>query len=99
MLGVHQRGRNAANLIGDGSGLFDLFSQIGAMFLLISPKQIKLESYACAQLLEKGKRWLYLDDAGYLSERGRNAANLISDGSGLFALISSNWCHGSANIS
>ena len=30
------------------------------------------------------KRWLYLINAGDSSERGRNAANLISDGGGLF---------------
>ena len=31
--------------------------------------------------------WLYPDDAGDPSEKGRNAANLISDGGGLFALF------------
>ena len=56
------------------------------MVLLISPEHIKLESCACAQIeaLEEGNRWFYLDDAGDLSERGRNAANLISDGGGHF---------------
>ena len=69
---------------------FAHFSQIGAMVLLISPEQIELESCACAQIeaLEEGNWRLYLDDAGYSSERGRNAANLISNGGGLFALFS-----------
>ena len=55
------------------------------MVLLISPEQIELESCACAQIeaLEEGNRWFYLDDAGYSSERGRKAANLISDDGGL----------------
>ena len=71
------------------------------MFLLISPEQIKLESCACTQIeaLEEGNRWLYLDDAGDLSERVRNAANMISDGGGHFCPFLSNWCHCSANIS
>ena len=79
---------------------FALFSQIGAMVLLISPKHIKLESCACDQIeaLEEGNRWLYPDDAGDSSERGRNAANLISDGGGLFGPFFSNWCHGFADI-
>ena len=66
--------------------IYAIFPQIGAMFVLISFEGIELESCACTQIeaLEKGNRWLYLDDAGYLSERGRNAANLISDGGGLF---------------
>ena len=56
------------------------------MALLISSEQIELESCACTQVeaLEEGSRWLYLYDAGDLSERGRNAANLIGDGVGLF---------------
>ena len=56
------------------------------MVLLISPEQIELESCACAQIkvLEKENCWLYPDDAGFSSERGKNAANLISDGGGLF---------------
>ena len=60
------------------------------MVLLISPQQIELESCACAQIkaLEKENCWLYPDDAGFLSERGKNAANLISDGGGLSALFS-----------
>ena len=76
-------------------------SQIGAMVLLTSSKQINLESCACAknEAHEEGKRRLFLDDAGGSSERGRNASNLISDGGGLFSFFSSNWCHGSANIS
>ena len=47
---------------------FALFSQIGAMVLLISLERIKLESCACAQIetLEEGNRYLYLDDAGVL---------------------------------
>ena len=71
------------------------------MVLLISPQHIKLESCACDQIeaLEEGNRWLYPDDAGDLLERGRNAANLISDSGGLFFPLFSNWCHGSANIS
>ena len=68
------------------SGFFALSSQIGAMVLLISLERIKLESCACPQIeaLEEGNRWFYLYDARDLSERGRNAANLISDGGGLF---------------
>ena len=60
------------------------------MVLLTSPQHIKLESCACDQIeaLEEGNRWFYLDDAGDLSERGRNPANMISDGGGLFALFS-----------
>ena len=58
-----------------------IFSQTGAMVLLISPKQIELESCACAQIkaLEERNRLLHLDDAEDLSKTGRNAANLISD--------------------
>ena len=64
-------------------------SQIGAMVLLISSKQINLESCACAknEAHEEGKRQLVLDDAGGSSERGRNASNLISDGGGLFSFF------------
>ena len=71
------------------------------MVLLLSSERIKLEGCACARIeaLEEGNRWCYLDDAGDLSERGRNATNLISDGSGFFALFFSNRCHCSANIS
>ena len=60
------------------------------MVLLISPKQIELESCTCTQINapEEENWWLYPDDAGDLSERGRNAANLIGDGGGLFALFS-----------
>ena len=56
------------------------------MVLLISPEQIELESCACAKIkaLEKKNWWLYLEDAGDLSARGGNAANVISDGGGLF---------------
>ena len=80
---------------------FSLFPQIGAKVLLISPEEIKLESCAFSQIktLEEGNWWLYPDDAGDLSERGRNAANLINDGEGLFCPLFSNWCHGSAYIS
>ena len=71
------------------------------MVLLISPERIELESCACALIkaLDEGIWWLYPDDAGNLSERRRNATNLISDGGGLFSDFFSNWCHGSANIS
>ena len=71
------------------------------MVLLISSEHIKLESCACAQIeaLEEGNRGLYLDDAWDLSARGRNVANMISDGGGFFALFFSNRCHCSANIS
>ena len=66
--------------------IFAFFPQIGAMVLLISPEQIELESCACTQIeaLEEGNRWLYFNDVGYSSERGRNAANLISEYGGLF---------------
>ena len=62
------------------------FSQIGAIVLQISLKRIELESCACTQInaLEEGSVWFYPDDAGDLSKRGGNAANLISGGSGLF---------------
>ena len=68
------------------------FSQIGAMVLLTSPEQIKLESCACPQIgaLEKGNRWLYLDDAGLPSEGQRTAADLISGGGGRLCPFSSN---------
>ena len=71
------------------------------LILLISPERIELETCACAQIeaLREGKRWLYLDDAGDPSERGRSAANLTSDGGDLFCCSFSNWCHGSADIS
>ena len=61
--------------------LIAIFSQTGAMVLLISPKQIELESCACAQIkaLEESNRLLHLVDAEDSSKRGRNAANLISD--------------------
>ena len=59
-----------------------IFSQTGAMVLLISPKQIELESCTCAQIkaLEERNNWLYPHDAEDLSERGRNVADLISVG-------------------
>ena len=81
--------------------IYAFFPQIGAMVLLVSPEGIELESFVCTQIeaLEEGNRWFYLDGAGYLSERGRNAANLISDGGGHFCPFFSNWCHGSANNS
>ena len=49
-------------------------TQIGAMGLLISPEGIELESctYAQIEALEEMNRWLYLDDARDLSEKGRN---------------------------
>ena len=70
---------------------FALYSQIGVM--LISPEQIELESCACAQIeaLEEGNGWIYLDYAMDLSERGRNAANLMihyNDSDGLFCPFS-----------
>ena len=61
-----------------------IFSQTGAMVLLISPERIKLESCACAQINALKKGELCLDGAWDLSEGGSNAANLISDGGGLF---------------
>ena len=66
--------------------VYALFPQIDAIVLLISLEGIELESCACPKIeaLEEGNRWLYLYDAGYSSKRGRNAANLISDGGGLF---------------
>ena len=73
-LGIHQSGRNVANQIRDGGGLFDLFSQTGAMVLLISPEQIMLQSCTCTQIeaLEERNRWLCLDDTGDLSAREKN---------------------------
>ena len=80
---------------------FALISQIGAMVLLISPEYIKLQSCACAQIeaLEEENRWLCPDDARDSSQGGKNAAILISDGSGHFCPFISNWYHGSSNIS
>ena len=71
------------------------------MVLLTSPKQIRLESCAGAQIgaLGEGIKWIYLDDAGLQSEGWRKAANLISDSGGHLYPFSSNWCHGSTNIS
>ena len=68
---------------------FAASSQIFSMVLLISSEEIKLESCACAQIetLGEGNRWLYLDDAGDLSERGRNTANLNSDGGDILSEI------------
>ena len=62
------------------------FSQIGAIVLQISLKHIELESCSGTEIiaLEEGSVWFYLDDAGDLSKKGGNAANLISDGCGLF---------------
>ena len=56
------------------------------MVLLISSDRFELESFVCAQIkaLEEGNWWLYPDDAGDLSERAGNVANLIGDGGGLF---------------
>ena len=50
--------------------IFALFSEIGAMVLLITPERIELESCACAQIEahEERNRWLCFDDAGDLSE-------------------------------
>ena len=60
------------------------------LILIISPERIELETCTCAQIeaLREGKRWFYLNDAGDPSERGRSAANLISDGGGLFCFFS-----------
>ena len=76
-----------------GVAFFAIVSQIGAMGLLLSPEQIMLESCACAQkkVLEEGNWWLYPDDAGDLSERGTNAANLISYGGGHFLPFFLKW--------
>ena len=70
--------------------IYALFPQIGAMVLHISLEQTVQASCACAQIeaLGEGNRWLYLDDAGDLSERGRNTANLNSDGGALFDISS-----------
>ena len=59
------------------------------MVLLMSPKQIEQESCTCAQINapEEESWWLYPDDAGSSSARGRNAANLIRDGGGLFCCL------------
>ena len=56
------------------------------MVLLLSPELIELVSCACAEFkaLHEENWGLYLDDAGELSEKERNAANLISDGDGHF---------------
>ena len=79
------------------AAIFTLFSQIGVMVLLISPEQIELGTCAQINALEEENWWLYPDDAGFLLERGRNVANLISDGGGLFCCFFSNWCHGLLN--
>ena len=73
--------------------IFGIFGAIDAMVLPISPKRIALGSCACAQIeaLEEGNRWIHPDDYWNLSERGRNAANLIihyNDSDGLFCLFS-----------
>ena len=64
---------------------FALFSEIGAMVLLISPEQIELESCTCAQIkaLEERNNWLYPHDAEDLSERGRNVAVMDTDESAI----------------
>ena len=51
---------------------FAIFSQIGAMVLLTSPEQVKLQSCACTRIeaLEEENRWEYQDNAGDLSARG-----------------------------
>ena len=54
--------------------IFGISDVIGAMVLLISPDQIELEGYACAQIkaLEEGNGRLYPDDAcAFVRERGR----------------------------
>ena len=100
MLGICQReGEMQQTWLVMVVAFFAPFSQIGAMVLLISFKQIKHESWACAQIkaLEGGNWWSYLDDAGDALEREEDMANLISDGGGFFCPFFSNWCHGSAN--
>ena len=71
------------------------------MVLPLSPKRIELGSCACAHIeaREEGNGWFYPDNAGNLSEIGRNEANLISESCSLFCPFSSNWCRDSANIS
>ena len=51
--------------------IFALFSEIGAMVLLITPEGIKLESCAGTKIeaLEEWNCWFYPDDAGDSSER------------------------------
>ena len=50
MLGIcHREGETRQTLSVMMVAFFALFSQIGAMILLISPEQIKRESCACAQ--------------------------------------------------
>ena len=78
---------------------FALFSKIGAMDRLISPERIELESCACTQIkaLEEGVGD-YIEMKLGIRHKGRNAANLISDGGDLVCSFFSNQCHGSANI-
>ena len=52
-LGNHSSSAYKEEMVGsdyEGGGLFCIFDAIGAMVLLISSKQIKLESCACAQI-------------------------------------------------
>ena len=58
------------------------------MVLLISSERIELESCARIKAFDEGNWWLYPDDAGNLSERGRSAANLSSDGGGFCSFFS-----------
>ena len=62
MLGICQRDREMRQTQSVMVvAFFTLFSQIGAMVLLISPERIKLKSCTCAQIeaLEEGNRLLY----------------------------------------
>ena len=54
--------------------------------LLLNKGKVKFQKHVrhYDTFFEKENRWLYLNDAGDLSERGRNASNLKSDGGGLF---------------
>jgi len=60
---------------------FALISQICAMVLLIFPEWIELGSCACAHIeaLAEENGWFYPNDAGDLSEKEQNVANLITD--------------------
>ena len=79
MLGIcHEKGetRQTGSVM---MAFIAIFSQTGAMVLLISPKQIELESCACAPIeaLEEWNGLLNQDDAWDLSERGRNVADIM----------------------
>ena len=70
MLGIHQRERETQQTCSVMVvTFFAHLSQIGAMVLLLSLEQIKLERGACTLIkaLEEGSRWLYTNEAGDLS--------------------------------